>query len=208
MQTGVPEGYISLHDGESRELLPLVLPLCHLSCCATGTHLLSPWAMLSTGSRLVVEWKKQRPWPVGTLWWASPKPAPAGPGVWHIYSVHAKPIPSVLWWSPRVARSLSEMVWSDFLSSIPPKILGDVQWWWTPSFPRKLIICLSTFVKKVRFYAKTNSVTPVAAWQDSSFNPESSKLPDFLHIASISQDDVVQLFSHVQFFVTPWTVAL
>lgn len=94
------------------------------------------------------EWKQQRPWPVETLWWAGPKPAPVGPGVWHIYSVRAKPIQSVLWWSPRVARSLSEMVWSDFLSTIPPKILEDVQWRWTPSFPRKLIICLSTFVKK------------------------------------------------------------
>ena len=209
MQTGVPEGYLSIYMMENQENCYHLFYLFVVWAAVQLVH--TCWAHQQCWAQVqdrVEAWKQQRPWPVETLWWASLKPTPVGPGVWHIYSVHAKPIQSVLWWSPRVAGSLSEMVWSDFLSTIPPKILEDVQWWWTPPLPRKLTICLSTFVKKFHFYAKTNSVTPVAAWRDPSFNPESSKLPDFLHIASISQDDIVQLFSHVPLFVTPWTVAL
>ena len=130
-------------------------------------------------------------WPVETLWWASPRPPPVGPEKQHSFSVLAKPIQCVSWWSPRVERSLSEMVHSDLLSTIPPKIVESLNM----SSDGELFLSQGSWLhvwvplwKKVHFYAKTNSVTLIAAWHDPSFNPGGSKLPDSLHIASIRMD--------------------
>ncbi|CAN0542934.1 unnamed protein product [Rangifer tarandus platyrhynchus] len=80
--------FINLHDGESRELLPFVLPLCRLSGFAIGTHLLSPSAVLSTGAGPCGSVKATEALTSGDIMVSQPQAHPSG--------VHAKPIQSVL----------------------------------------------------------------------------------------------------------------
>ena len=209
MQTGVPEGYLSIYMMVNQEN------------CYHLFYLFVIWAAVQLVHTC---WAHQQCWAQAQGWRESE--SSRGPGQWRHYG---EPAPSLLQWA--LGRGTFTVCVLSPFSLCCDDLLGlqgaFLRWSGLTSCPAshqrslkmssdgELLLSQESWLyawiplwKKVCFYAKTNSVTPVAAWQDPSFNPESSKLPDFLHIASISQDDVVQLFSHVQLFVTPWTVAL